>query len=65
MNYKREVEGKIQIMKTDWMFYNHAVISILAPHKQVDLTEVENGSIWKGWGGAILCLHDGQKSMIV
>lgn len=35
-------------MKIDgWKYYNHAVIPTTAPHEKVDLTPINNGSIWK------------------
>lgn len=35
-------------MKVDgWKYYNHAVIPTTAPHEKVDLTPINDGSIWK------------------
>ena len=29
-----------------WKYYNHAAIPTTAPHEEVDLSPINNGSIW-------------------
>lgn len=35
----------------NWKYYNHAAIPTTAPHEEVDLKPLEDGSIWKVDGG--------------
>lgn len=30
-----------------WKYYNHALIPDDPPHKNIDITAIKNGSIWK------------------
>ncbi len=32
----------------DWKYYNHAMVPDCPPHEDVDITAVENGSVWQG-----------------
>ena len=34
-----------------WKYYNHAAIPTTAPHEEVDLTSLKDGSVWKLRGG--------------
>lgn len=36
-----------------WHYYNHAAIPNCAPHEEVDLTAINDGSIWKMDGGPL------------
>ena len=37
--------------KTNWKYYNHAVIPTTEPHEIPDMTPLTNGTIWKIGGG--------------
>lgn len=37
-----------------WKYYNHAALPACAPHETADTTPIENGSIWKIGGRALL-----------
>lgn len=39
---------------SSWKYYNHAVIPTTAPHETVDITDIENGDIWKQYPKALL-----------
>ena len=34
-----------------WRYYNHAMIPAIAPNETADMHPIENGDIWKNWGG--------------
>ena len=38
---------------TDWKYYNHALIPTSAPHEEVDMTDIENGTAWKKYPSAL------------
>lgn len=38
---------------SDWIYYNHAVIPKIAPHKSPDTKCIQDGSVWKIRGGGI------------
>ncbi len=39
-----------------WKYYNHAAIPTAAPHEEVNLEPLNNGSIWQiGGGYSITC----------
>lgn len=31
---------------TEWRYYNHAIVSSGEPHEIVDISSIENGTIW-------------------
>lgn len=35
----------------EWRYYNHAMLPTTAPHQEVDIGAVEDGSVWKLAGG--------------
>ena len=37
-----------------WKYYNHAAIPTCAPHEEVDITPIKDGSIWKMNGNPLL-----------
>lgn len=37
-----------------WRYYNHAAIPTTAPHETVEITDIENGEIWKRYPKALL-----------
>ena len=40
---------------TYWKYYNHAAIPVTPPNKAVNITEIQNGNIWKvDLGGKVL-----------
>lgn len=34
-----------------WKYYNHAAVPTTAPHEEVDLASLKDGSVWKLRGG--------------
>ena len=32
---------------SDWVYCNHALITVTAPHKCPDTSKIEDGTIWK------------------
>lgn len=36
-----------------WTYYNHAAVPTTAPHEEVDLTPLKDGSVWKLRGGYV------------
>ena len=40
----------------NWGYYNHAMVPTIQPHEEVDVSVVENGSLWTGGGG--ICTMD-------
>lgn len=37
-----------------WRYYNHAIVTTVSPHEEVDTTPIINGEIWKKYPKAIL-----------
>lgn len=50
---------------TYWKYYNHAAIPVTPPNKAVNITEIQNGNIWKVDLGGRCCLPDGLQILIV
>ena len=48
VGYKR---GKKEMEVNGWRYYNHAALPDVAPHVNVNLTPLNDGSIWKMGGG--------------
>ena len=51
VGYKR---GKKEMEVNGWRYYNHAALPDVAPHVNVNLTPLNDGSIWKMGGGKVL-----------
>lgn len=49
----------------EWRYYNHAMLPTTAPHQEVDIGAVEDGSVWKLAGGGSPCWHVGPQISIV
>ena len=41
-------------MTDGWKYYNHAAIPVTAPHEEVNLLPIKDGSIWKLRGRPLL-----------
>ena len=40
-------------MDMKWKYYNHAMLPTLAPHENVDIKPILDGSIWHSEGGGM------------